>query len=103
MHGLFACLGPEVKMVARSTALEALECVASEVRREGALFPCLCRAMEGTDTTYLVASPTHDDKPQEFQHFGHRYVGSKLPKVYPRHGGPQRHREEEPVILRNTA
>jgi hypothetical protein len=41
INGLFVRLGPEVEMVTRSTALEALERVATKVCREGAVFSLL--------------------------------------------------------------
>lgn len=89
IDGLIACFGPEVELISRSGALEALEGIAAEMRREGAVFPCISGSVEGTGATDLVTSPGHDDKPREFQHFGHRNVRSKLPKVDPWHAGVQ--------------
>ena len=64
-------LGPEVKMVARRSALEALEHVAAKMGGKGAVVSSLGGFMEGTFTPHLVADSFSDNKPQEFQDFSH--------------------------------
>src|ERR1700722_2701312 len=86
INRFLAGLGPKVKLVSGSTALETPEHVPVKVRRESAVFPVFGRFVQRTFASHLVAAPFENGKPQKFKDFSHRYVGSKLPKVNARHG-----------------
>jgi len=99
VDGFLGRLGPKIQVVAGSAALETLERITCEIRRERAVFPVFGSFVKRTRAADLVARPSKYVKPKQLQDLGHRYVGPKLAKIDPWHGLPlHRNREEEPVF-----
>ena len=85
MDGVLAGPGPQVQGVTGSAALEAVEQVPAQVRREGAVFAAWRWFMERTLASYLIASAFDDDKAEQVQDLGHGDLGTQSAKVDARH------------------
>jgi len=85
MDGLFRCSRPQVKLIARRLAFEALKQVTTQVHRERAAFAACAWFMEGTLAAHLMAPSFHNDEAEQLQNFGHGDVGTRAiaPKVRP--------------------
>ena len=98
-YGFLACLGPEIKMIARNSALEAAKHVSSEVSRKGTVFSSVGRLMKRALAPHLIASSFDDDNSEQLQYLGHSHVGSELPKVNGWHGPPTGTEKRNPYDL----
>jgi hypothetical protein len=89
VDGFLGRLGPKIQVIARSAALETLERITCEIRRERAMFSVLGSFVKRTWAPDLIARPSENVNPQQLQDFGHRYVSPKLAKIDPWHGLPR--------------